>query len=278
MQSHSYDPDTGEILHTATGDHAMMPGDIATAIVAVMAKMKAIGYDDKNQHGGYKYVSVDKFYDMVGRVMAAENLFIVIDEVASDVREGAKGNPWLFARYELRFAHASGSVSAPLRRSLAQPISGPQTFGSAQSYVEKQFLRQVFKIPTGEKDADEVAQDEVAAPVRPVPTLRQEVDGMRREIKDRGLPPLQPPTNGSAPPASADEKAELRNEIKLMREAIDEADEVGLNLILDSKDMLGLCTRLRQVLGKPQGDVQVNQLISRIEKRKQSFEPKEHEV
>jgi hypothetical protein len=284
MQSQSYDPDTGEILGSVPAPQ--MPGSIAKAIVAVMSKMKQIGFDEKNPHGGYGYVSVDKFYDLVGRVMATENLFILIDEVASEVREGGRGNPWLFARYELRFAHASGALSPPLRRSLAQPISGPQTFGAAQSYVEKQFLRQVFKIPTGEKDADTVGQDDAPPARAPRPAARFE----RNPPPPPPPPPEAPRTNGSSAPATADERAELRDEIKLMREAIDKADETGLNLmleeidkadeaglnaILDSKDMLGLCTRLRKVLG---GDVQVNQLISRIEKRKKSFEMQEYEV
>ncbi len=85
------------------------------------------------------------------------------------MKESAKGTPWLFARYALRFMHESGVVSQPLMRSCALPISGPQAFGAAQSYIEKQFLRQVFKIPTGEKDADQVAQTETPPPRRSVP-------------------------------------------------------------------------------------------------------------
>jgi hypothetical protein len=91
--------------------------------------------------------------------MAEAGLALLIDETESDVKDGKSGNPWLFAQYSLLFMHETGVVSASLRRSLAMPINGPQTYGAAQSYIEKQFLRQVFKIPTGEKDADDTAQE-----------------------------------------------------------------------------------------------------------------------
>jgi hypothetical protein len=98
--------------------------------------------------------------------------------------------------------HESGAVSAPMRRSLAMPITGPQTYGAAQSYVEKQFLRQVFKIPTGEKDADETAQGE-DAPSRPAAASR----GRTIAPEARTAPPSAP--NGQAAP-SADESARER--------------------------------------------------------------------
>lgn len=144
-----------------------LPAEVAAAIVAVAAQIRQIGQDERNPHGGYPYVSVDKFYERVGPLMAAAGLFLLVDEVSADVREGAKGNAWLFTRYALRFAHASGLCSPAVFRSCAQPISGPQAFGSAQSYIEKQFLRQVFKIPTGDKDVTESLDqpDESTAPV-----------------------------------------------------------------------------------------------------------------
>jgi hypothetical protein len=136
------------------------PAPIAKAIIAVKKQVKQLGTDDRNPHGGYSYVSVDKFYDSIGKLMAEAGLALLIDETGSDVKEGSSGKPWLFAQYSLSFLHETGVVSDPLRRSLALPISGPQAYGAAQSYVEKQFLRQVFKIPIGEKDADQIAPDD----------------------------------------------------------------------------------------------------------------------
>jgi len=161
----NFDATTGEIAFAPA-----MPPAIAAAIIAVGKRVKQLGEDDRNPQGGYKFVSVDKFYATVGKMMAEAGLALLIDETSTEVRgetrtdrEGqARVSPWLFAQYSLMFMHESGATSAPLRRSVALPISGPQAFGSAQSYIEKQFLRQVFKVPTGEKDADDTAPTEDA--------------------------------------------------------------------------------------------------------------------
>jgi hypothetical protein len=36
-------------------------------------------------------------------------------------------------------------------------VTGPQTFGAAESYVRKAFMRGLYMVPTGEKDGDELA-------------------------------------------------------------------------------------------------------------------------
>jgi hypothetical protein len=140
-----------------------MPAPIAEAIVYVQEHIRRLGTNEKNQHGGYKYVSVDKFYEIVGPMMASAGLFVIVTETSADVmmRQGSKGEvAWLTVKYELTFAHKSGAVARPMQRTCILPLTGPQTFGAAQSYIEKQLLRQVFKVPTGEQDADAVAQDD----------------------------------------------------------------------------------------------------------------------
>lgn len=155
-----HDPATGEVREA----HPGMPPAIAAAIIAVKKQVKQLGADDKNEHAKYAFVSVDKFYERIGKLMAEAGLALLIDETSSDVREGKSGNPWLFVHYDCRMMHESGAISPPMRRSCALPISGPQAFGAAQSYIEKQLLRQVFKVPTGEKDADDTAPKEQDAP------------------------------------------------------------------------------------------------------------------
>lgn len=155
------DSEAGEI-ENITQQITGIPPEIARAIIAVKKEIKQIGANERNEHGRYGYVSVDRFYERVGPLMAANDLALLINETSSDIRAGDSGKGWLFVQYELVFMHASGAISPPLRRSCALPISGPQAYGAAQSYIEKQFLRQVFKIPTGDKDADDTAQAEDA--------------------------------------------------------------------------------------------------------------------
>ena len=103
------------------------PAAIGAAIVAVKKQIRQIGVDEKNPHGGYAYVSVDRMYQVIGPMMAEAGLALLIDEAEADIRESAKGTPWLFTRYALRVMHESGVVSPPLMRSCALPISGPES-------------------------------------------------------------------------------------------------------------------------------------------------------
>jgi hypothetical protein len=144
------------------GDDRLMPPEIAAAIIKIEGQIERLGNDEKNAHAQYSYVSIDKFYEVVGPLMAEAGLALLINETSSDIRAGDSGKGWLFVQYELVFMHVSGVTAPPLRRSCALPISGPQAYGAAQSYIEKQFLRQMFKIPTGDRDADDTAQNEDA--------------------------------------------------------------------------------------------------------------------
>lgn len=267
--SETFDHETGEILQPIN-----MPKEVAAAIVAVKAKVRAIGYDEKNPHGGYPYVSVDKFYALIGPLMAAEKLFLWVDEESSEVKEGARGNPWLFVRYAMRFAHGSGAVSSPVHRSLAQPISGPQSYGAAQSYIEKQFLRQVFKVPTGEKDADEVAQGEPAPAQRP-PARASEARGAPKAplgVVDGGKGP-SPTSAPQTRPDPKEERAELMSRLKSLRETIAEATDVELEAIEESQDLAELAVDFTRVLGAQQGGIQMKQLEARIAKRRSEVLP-----
>jgi hypothetical protein len=211
--SEQIDHQTGEV-------YARMPIPIAAAIIKVMKQIRQLGTDERNEHARYNYVSVDKFYSIIGPLMADAGLALLINEAESEVRvsEGEKKTPWLFASYELTFLHESGAMSTlPMSRSLAMPINGPQTYGAAQSYIEKQFLRQVFKIPTGEKDADETAQGE-DAPARSA---------------SRGNGATRAPQRQQAAPAPSDVAAEAMKRRKEIATHIDTTEDAEFLLRIE---------------------------------------------
>src|SRR5215469_14670050 len=150
----THDPETGEVI-----EHKRMPPEIAEAIVKIKASAGKLVNDEKNEHGKYNYVSVDAFFERFQPLMAEHGLFTMIDEVASEVRsQGERGSAWLFQEYEVWLCHVSGAMWGPMRKHLALPISGPQAYGAAESYVQKRLLRGIFMVPTGEADADSIAQ------------------------------------------------------------------------------------------------------------------------
>lgn len=178
------------MIENAHAEAHKMPPEIAAAVVAVMGKVKQIGKDDENKFAKYSYVSVDKFFDHIGRLMADAGIFVVADEASTsvEVRETVddygkvRKSNWLVCQYEIRLYHQSGACYGPLARSVQVQASGPQAYGSAQSYVEKYFLRSLFKVPTGEADADADAQEGLPArstskiqPRKPEPAPKPEL-------------------------------------------------------------------------------------------------------
>ena len=250
----SYNPETGEVA-TVPG----MPPAIAAAIVAVKKQVKQLGGDERNEHAKYNYVSVDKFYERIGKMMAEAGLAVLMDEVSSEVRASDKtGNPWLFVQYDLRFMHESGAVAAPLHRSLALPINGPQTYGAAQSYIEKQFLRQVFKVPTGEKDADETAQNPEDAPAG-------RSGGRTAQEAPRGgqsYPPRQQPA--PAPSAATDDARKRYAEI---RDEIDAAMTIPAPAGLDGIDGSQAWGAMERAIRAAEGDAKADQVIEQLRRR-----------
>jgi hypothetical protein len=104
--------------------------------------------------------------------------------------------------------HESGALGPSMRRSCALPINGPQTFGAAQSYIEKQFLRQVFKVPTGDRDADETPQSD-DAPGKPTEARTAQASGARAAPAR----PQAAPAPSPAKEAAIKRWRELRDEI-----------------------------------------------------------------
>lgn len=141
------------------------PAKVAAAISQVMKAVPKLGKDEKNQHGGYQFASIDVFLQVVGRLCADAGLFIVQDEESFEIVQGTDKNgkpqPWLRVSYRFTLAHSSGEAwdHRPVRSIMVLASMGPQAFGSAQSYALKQFERSLFQIATGDgEDADHHTQ------------------------------------------------------------------------------------------------------------------------
>jgi hypothetical protein len=156
-----------------------MPADLAKAIVKVMGEVKKLGKDTRNDHGKYNYVSVDQFFDQIGKLMSDAGMFVVVNETECEtaIRTTVdqwgkeKSSAWLTSHYDIFLYHESGAEYGPIKRTIQVSASGPQSYGSAISFVEKYFLRSLFKIPTGEQDADADAQEGLPANARKTPPV-----------------------------------------------------------------------------------------------------------
>lgn len=137
-------------------------GSIVQAICKVQAGLGAVKKSQKNHHGGYMFASTDDIYAEVCRRMAEAGLVVLpLEEEADIVRVEKDGKTSQWAHMVFSFVLATEEATWTDKRSkrtLYIQVTGPQTFQAAQSYVEKAYLRSLFKIPTGDMDLDSLAQ------------------------------------------------------------------------------------------------------------------------
>lgn len=134
--------------------------EIVTAIAAAMGEVKRLGKANENKDQKYSFASIDDFLEMTGPILSKNGLVVVADEesVEDFERQGKYGvTYWLRIRFNIEVMHVSGESLPPKKRTVEVIRTGAQSFGSAQSYVLKQYLRGLLQIPTGEADeADHV--------------------------------------------------------------------------------------------------------------------------
>jgi hypothetical protein len=138
-----------------------MPPNVAAAISKVMAGVPKLERGETNQHGNYRFASIDDFLEAVRPLCAESGLIILQDEASSEMIEGGvdkygKPRRWLSVTYSFTLAHSSGETWAhrPTRSIIVDASMGSQAYGAAQSYCVKLFLRSLFQIATGEKGQD----------------------------------------------------------------------------------------------------------------------------
>ena len=133
----------------------MNTAEVFAAITSVTKALGRVGKGAFNQHGNYRFVSIDKYYETAGVEAANAGLTWVLKEDSFEVVASAGPKPLIKATYIVDLFHSSGATLPGFSKlSIIHPIQGAQTVGSAMSYADKVFMRQLFKVATGEEDAD----------------------------------------------------------------------------------------------------------------------------
>lgn len=141
--------------------------EVIESIIKTSNELGSLRKEAENVSGPrhYGYVPIDTFYEKVAPIARSNGLTWKAREVYSGLVEhmGSRGTTnALLVTYEFDLLHGpTGTIWGNFyRMSIFHPLQGAQTAGSAISYAEKQFMREVFKIVTGEQDAD--ASDPIA--------------------------------------------------------------------------------------------------------------------
>jgi hypothetical protein len=137
--------------------------NIAKAIIAVTSEIKSLAKGEKNQHGGYNYVPIDNYYAEVGKLAAKHELTWVLRVVSFEHLPNLGKNGSVNYTYSVDLYGSDGTSEKNFTSlNVFHPIQGAQSSGSAMSYADKVFMRQLFKIETGEQDADATNPNEVS--------------------------------------------------------------------------------------------------------------------
>lgn len=132
-----------------------MKPETIKAIIETRTKVGNLGKAAFNPHGRYKYVSIDTYYEKVAAAAAANGLAWVANETKFDLLPDVGKTGIIRATYAVTLMHSSGDYLPNFSSiTIVHPIQGAQTVGSAMSYLDKVFMRQLFSVATGEAGAD----------------------------------------------------------------------------------------------------------------------------
>lgn len=231
-----------------------MPAEIAAAIAEVKSHIQKLAKTEQNSFNRYNYTSVDSFYAAVGPLEAAAGLAIVMTEAEPPEilpmpkadKEGTSS--WLKIRWAITIAHKSGATYGPILRTVMVPASGAQAFGSAESYIGKQFARCLYRIPTGDKD-DADAQEK-----QELPATRRQREQTRRSAPTETVAELpakgemkQPPTFDPAVVRDSIAKANTLERTNAISKRLAEIGETKIGVALFRELMRELTDREKAI-------------------------------
>lgn len=145
-----------------------IPSSIVKALCKVQSSIEAVSKTQFNKQGGYKFASTDDIYAAVARKFGEAGLMIYplemsppeIKRVEKTDKDGElKVSQWGQFQFGYMLATEDASWFDPRSsRTIFIQILGPQTFNAAESYCQKQYLRALLKLPTGDMDLDSLPQ------------------------------------------------------------------------------------------------------------------------
>jgi hypothetical protein len=180
-----------------------MPAQIAGALKLVMGAVGRLVKDGKNNHGGYSYASTDAFFEAINPACSEAGLIVKPRATSVTIETFEVTNKenkpvqkrMVVAHYNFVLIHESGATWCDEKdnRMVALDFTGPQSFGAVESYAVKTFLRSLFLVATGDKDADSQEQfqaEVIRASVKAAKTKNETGEAQVLMDFGHGLEPL----------------------------------------------------------------------------------------
>lgn len=194
---------------------APIPGSIVEALCRVQASIGAVAKTQFNRQGNYKFASTDDIYAAVARKFGEAGLMIYpiemcqpqIQRVEKTDKDGdLKVSQW--GRFQFGYILATATdtwFDARSSRTIFIQILGPQTFNAAESYCQKQYLRALLKLPTGDMDLDSLPQEEADDNDILGPRKRKSSSAAKKDGTDLAFNELRGEISGAETPNQLDE-------------------------------------------------------------------------
>ncbi len=174
-------------------------------IAAVQAAAPSLKKGERNEGAGFNFVGIDTFYEQVASVALEKGLTWVAVEDGIELVPMPTGELVVCQKFHANLLDTEDGTVAEdfFRLTVPAPFSDAQTAGISVSYFDKALMRSVFKVVTGEKDADHMAKKkgQKAPPAEPLPELEDESDTQDAKDAQKKKP--------GRPPKAKEEKAEV---------------------------------------------------------------------
>lgn len=137
----------------------------AVSLLKIASETPNLEKENENKFGKYSYVSIDDYYSKVASIANKNGIGWVCREQACQFKK--EENAVIFTYGFDLYSAAGEYIENFTSFTVVHPIQGAQSSGSAASYAEKMFMRTVFKVRTGELDADATDPNELKVVAKP---------------------------------------------------------------------------------------------------------------
>lgn len=173
-------------------------------ILEVQAKAPVLRKSSSNDEAGFRYASIDEYYEKIVPVAREAGLLWIVTERMPPAIESYNGEDYarFFYNFEVMTSGAEPEETYPINLSILHPLQGAQTSGSAMSYADKLLMRTLFKVATGEPDADAFARSKKrkpSVPEEPAPVTKRSSASTVSAPSDTFLVNKAPPSSTPSP-------------------------------------------------------------------------------
>ena len=153
---------------------------LMAAVCKCMLAIGKIGKEGRNAHANYNFASIDDFLAITSQACGANGIVVLQQEVSCSTVT-VNNRAWVMMEFDFIVCHSSGQTLPAVRRSVGVMWSGSQSYGSAQSYALKQFLRSLFQIACGDQDDPDFQEHASANKASQTPIKAQKTPAAKRK-------------------------------------------------------------------------------------------------